>query len=137
MVRFFALMAVAILVAASTSVANAASGWGWMRGSALSEFTEVDWETLKTQIGLALDEYADGQQLDWMNPDSGSGGSIKPLSTFEHNSQTCRRIAIRNVTRKGVKGGGVYNLCQQDNGEWMFVTESEIKTAEAATAPGE
>jgi surface antigen len=113
---------------------EAASGWTWMRGSALSEFTDVDWETFKTQAAIALTDNADGEQLNWTNPDTGSSGSIKPLSTFEFNAMNCRRAAFRNVTRKGVKGGGVYNLCQLATGEWMFVTDSEIDAAASIQA---
>jgi surface antigen len=102
---------------------------GWMRGSAISTFTDADWEILTSEVDRVLDEEPDRKIVDWHNPDSGNGGSIRPLESFVFNDQRCRKTALRNRTAKGVAGQGVYNLCKQADGNWMFVTESEIERA--------
>jgi surface antigen len=120
----FLLLSVCLL----TLAVPASAFWGWMRGAALNEFTEADLAMLQSEARRVLDEDADGTRTDWTNPDTGNGGSIKPLKTLTVDGQTCRQTAFRQTTASGLKGQGVYHLCQQDDGTWRFIAASSVKT---------
>jgi surface antigen len=105
----------------------ASAFWAWMRGAALNEFTDDDWDMLKTEARRVLDEDPDGSRTDWTNPETGNGGSIKPLKTLTVDGQTCRQTAFRQVSATGLKGQGVYHLCRQDDGTWRFIAASSVK----------
>ena len=110
----------------SLGALNAHSFWGWMRGAVVNQFTDADWEILKSEARRTLDGTADGGQVDWSNPDSGNGGSIKPLESFVFQGQRCRKTAFRHTSADGLEGQGVYNLCRQDDGTWKFVADSSL-----------
>jgi len=105
----------------------ASAFWAWMRGAALNEFTDGDRDMLRAEARRVLDEEADGSRTDWTNPETGNGGSIKPLKTLTVDGQTCRQTAFRQVTASGLKGQAVYHLCQQDDGTWRFIAASSLK----------
>ncbi len=107
--------------------ANAVAVWGWLRDAAVAEFTDADWEILQSEARRTLNEVADGERVDWNNPESGNGGSIKPLESFSYQGLKCRKVALRNTTASGLKGQGTFNLCLQEDNSWKFVAESSIK----------
>jgi surface antigen len=100
--------------------------WGWMTGAAVTDFNAQDWEILKREAQRALETVDSGVRVNWQNDASGNSGAIKPLMDFTHNGMTCRRVAFLTVTRKGMRGVANYNLCRQPDGEWGFVSDSEI-----------
>lgn len=108
----------------------ASAFWAWMRGAALNEFTDADRDMLKAEARRVLDEEPDGSRTDWTNAETGNGGSIKPLKTLTVNGQTCRQTAFRQVTTSGLKGQGVYHLCRQDDGTWLFIASSSLKATD-------
>ncbi len=126
MARFsLTLFAFIVLLTASLP---AAAVWEWMRGAAITDFTDSDWVILKAEARRVLDEVADKVQVDWSNPETGNGGSMKPLATFDVDGQTCRQMAFKQVTAKGIEGQAVYHLCRQDDLTWKFVAASELNT---------
>ncbi len=115
-----------VFIASLTLSLPAAAVWGWLRGAAITEFTDSDWVMLKAEARRVLDEVDDKTRVDWTNPETGNGGSMKPLTTFEVDGHTCRQMAFKQVTAKGIEGQAVYHLCQQDDSTWQFVAESEL-----------
>jgi surface antigen len=108
----------------------ASAFWAWMRGAALSKFTDADLEIFRVEARRVLNEEPDGSRTDWTNPETGNGGSIKPLKTLTVDGQTCRQTAFRNVTASGIKGQVVYHLCHQDDDTWKFIAASSLKKSE-------
>lgn len=108
----------------------ASAFWAWMRGAALSKFTDADLEIFRVEARRVLDEEADGSRTDWTNPETGNGGSIKPLKTMTVDGQTCRQTAFRNVTATGIRGQSVYHLCRQDDDTWKFIAASSLEKPE-------
>ena len=106
-----------------------------MHNPALQEFTDSDWDILKAETRRALMEEEDGAQVDWNNPETGSGGAIKLIATAEYRGQTWRRAAFRQFTAKGSEVHGVYYLCHQQDDTWKFVTESEMRAAAMEEKP--
>lgn len=100
--------------------------WGWLRGAALTDFSESDWEMLRQTARTVLNEKPDGEQVNWTNPETGNRGSIIALATFTHEGRTCRRTAIRNITHRGRDDRSAYSLCRQEDGDWIFVAESAL-----------
>jgi surface antigen len=105
-----------------------------MRGAAVTDFSDSDWELLKATAQDVLNNRPDREQVNWSNPDTGNRGSLIVLATFTHNNQVCRRTAMRNLTFRGRDEKAAYSLCQQEDGTWQFVAESTL-LAEEATSP--
>jgi surface antigen len=103
--------------------------WQWLRGSALTDFKDSDWEIIKATARVVLNDKPDREQVNWSNPDTGNRGSIMALATFTHQGRTCRRAAMRNLTHRGREDRAVYSLCQQADGDWIFVAESALVSA--------
>ncbi len=117
------------LLAGACLLATALPGyavWPWMRGAAVIDFSESDWELLKEAARDMLDNRPDREQVNWSNPDTGNRGSLIVLATFTHDGKVCRRAAMRNLTFRGRDEKAAYSLCQQENGEWLFVAESTL-----------
>jgi surface antigen len=108
--------------------------WQWMRGAALTDFKESDWEILRQTARDVLDNKPDHEQVNWSNPETGNRGSIIALATFTHEGRKCRRAAMRNITFRGRDDRSAYSLCRQADGDWIFVSESAL-LAEGATPP--
>ena len=100
--------------------------WHWMRGAAVTDFSDSDWELLKETAADVLNNRPDREQVNWSNPDTGNRGSLIVLATFTHNGQVCRRTAMRNLTFRGRDEKAAYSLCQQADGTWQFVAESTL-----------
>ena len=98
--------------------------WGWMRGSAVTDFQASDWAMLEAAAADLLNNRQDNEQVNWSNPETGNRGSLIVLATFAHQGQVCRRAAMRNMTHRGRDDKAAYSLCRQDDGEWDFVPES-------------
>lgn len=112
--------------------------WQWMRGAALADFQDSDWVLLKATARDVLDNKPDGEQVNWTNPATGNRGSIIAIETFSHDGKQCRRAAMRNISASGKQGQASYNLCQQNDGDWIYVSASVLRppakpTAQAAT----
>ena len=107
--------------------------WQWLRGAAITDFQESDWEMLKATAREVLNEKPDGEQVNWSNPETGNRGSIIALATFAHDGMKCRRAAMRNLTFRNREDRSAYSLCQQEDGDWIFVPESAL--LDAATTP--
>ena len=122
MYRFAIVVGLLLALGAVTAQAQ----WGWMRDSAASEFTDADWDILRSEARRVLDEVESGVRVDWQNEATGNGGAIKALMTFEHQGKTCRRVAFLNISSKGRRGQANYNLCRQDDGTWGFISDSEV-----------
>lgn len=124
MTRKITLLTVLLALLVLTSDAYAV--WGWMRGAAVQNFTEADWDLIKSNARSTLDASPDGEQVNWQNEDSGNKGAMKVIMTFQYDNQTCRRMAFLNISRKGQRGVANYNLCQQPDATWMFVADSAV-----------
>ncbi len=107
--------------------------WHWMRGAAVTDFHESDWALLEEAAQDLLNNRDDRDQVNWSNPDTGNRGSLIVLATFTHNDQLCRRAAMRNLTFRGRDEKAAYSLCQQEDGSWQFVAESQLLAEEATT----
>ena len=88
---------------------------------------------LKATAREVLNEKADQDQVNWTNPETGNRGSIMALATFTHDGRICRRAAMRNITFRGRDDRAAYSLCQQADGDWIFVSDSALLGA--ATDP--
>jgi surface antigen len=113
--------------------------WAWLQGSAISEFTDSDWEVFKREGVKVLEDGADGVTVDWENPETGAHGSIKPLATFMYEGRPCRTTAFRNFSRRGTKGQSVQTVCLQSDGTWKLApdgTEPDGSGPAAATDGG-
>jgi len=127
-----AALALALLLPAASSHAV----WQWMRGAALTDFKDSDWTMLKETARHVLSDLPDREQANWSNQETGNKGSIIALATFQYEGQKCRLAAMRNITFRGRDDRSSYTLCQQADGDWIFVPESSIRGSMATEAAG-
>ena len=81
--------------------------------------TDADKEILRQAFDDALDNHADGESVEWTNPDTGHGGTITLVDTHEDYGTTCRSIRTRSRAA-GRSGGGNYRLCIAKDDTWQF-----------------
>jgi surface antigen len=121
------MMRQACLLILCVALAVPAASVTWMRDAVVTDFTDSDWDILRREVNRVLNTVADDVEVSWENPETGSRGMLKVLTSFEHNGQRCRHLAAMNINSKGRKGQMDYNLCLQPDGAWKFVSESAIK----------
>lgn len=83
-----------------------------------AHFTEKDKAIFREALDGALANGADGATLEWSNPQTGAGGQIKPLRSFERDGKPCRTVSVANQA-KGRKNAGEYTLCKADQ-KWVM-----------------
>ncbi|CAO3420710.1 RT0821/Lpp0805 family surface protein [Azospirillum doebereinerae] len=65
---------------------------------------------------------ANNQTITWNNPQSGNGGAIEPIRTYQDSSgQTCRDYT-HTVTIEGKKEVARGTACRQGDGNWKLVS---------------
>ncbi len=80
---------------------------------------ETDKAMLREAVGEALNNRADGDSVEWVNPDTEHGGTITLVDTHEDYGTTCRSIRTRTQAA-GRSGGGNYRLCKAEDDTWQF-----------------
>jgi len=80
-------------------------------------FTEQDWEMLKTAADEALNERKTGESVFWSNPDSGNSGSLVITGVFEKEGAKCKTLQINSQAR-GTEGQATHPFCQQPDQTW-------------------
>ncbi|HSG91360.1 MAG TPA: RT0821/Lpp0805 family surface protein [Pseudomonadales bacterium] len=106
---------------------DADATWRWLRGAAVQEFTDADWDLLKAEARHVLDDVETGVRVDWRNDATGNSGAIKAILDFDHGGRACRRLAFLNLSAKGERGVSNYNLCRQADGAWEYLSDSEVR----------
>ncbi len=92
--------------------------------SALTLFSDSDWDTMKAHARKVLNEDADGDTQEWLNSETGHSGNITALSTNTINGMLCRNTQFINIA-ENTSSTTLVNLCKQDN-KWF--EESMRKT---------
>ena len=99
--------------------AGLAQNFNFLGKGPIAYLNEADEALLRAAFDEALDEKADGDTVEWQNPDSGHGGTIKMLGTHEDYGTTCR-ILRTHTKAAGREGGGDYRLCKAEDDSWQF-----------------
>ena len=95
----------------------------FMEYSPIAYYTAGD-NRIADAAGLdALENYADMEERQWTNPDTGASGSITPLETWTNEAgHTCRRArAVDRTTNPPLSGEFVFDLCRHPENGWQFV----------------
>ena len=85
----------------------------------VAHMDETDKAMLREAVGEALNNRADGDSVEWVNPDTEHGGTITLVDTHEDYGTTCRSIRTRTQAA-GRSGGGNYRLCKAEDDTWQF-----------------
>lgn len=80
-----------------------------------------DWERIRLFASTHLDQTANGDVLDWTNPDTGSNGTISPLAaaTQEADGRRCRAFALTISDVRGIRGYRG-DACRSSDGMWQL-----------------
>lgn len=111
-----------LLATAVVGTAAASTDVRWLNFSPVRFFTEQDWEMARETVRRALEDGADGETVEWTNPDSGSRGTITPTGSTGEDGETCRAVKITNHAN-GLEGGGTFEFCRQADGSWGAVSQ--------------
>jgi surface antigen len=93
----------------------------FIRGAPMTLFTEDDRLVFEAAVLQAVSDNADNEMMSWQSTDTDSRGEVTPLDSKTVDGLTCRSTRIVNHA-KGKDGAGVYELCQQSNGDWRIVS---------------
>lgn len=96
-----------------------ASNFTFLETAPIAEFTPADTAMFENAIDTALNEKKDGEKLAWKNEKTGVSGLVNPLSTYEKNGTTCRKLRIVNRAKNKI-AESVYKFCKKD-GEWVAI----------------
>ena len=107
-----------LLVALSVPIVQAQNINFLSRGP-VAHMDEADKTILREAIGDALNNHADGESVEWINPETESGGTIMLVDTHEDYGTTCRSIRTRSRAA-GRSGGGDFRLCKAEDDTWRF-----------------
>lgn len=95
-----------------------ASNLQFLRDAPVAKMTKDDLALFQSNLRAALDQNADGSTRRWENPATGASGTLTPVSTYEQDGATCRRLEIVN-TVQGITGRSTFNMCRQADGTWV------------------
>lgn len=110
----FTLAVVALL---AVPLAVNAANWRFLKHSPASKFTDQDFALFTSAGQEALNEAPDGDTRGWNNPDTGAFGTVQPLSTYEADGSTCRKVEIFN-SAGGFSATSRFDFCKQPDGTW-------------------
>ena len=91
------------------------------RDMPIAAMNDADLSIMSSAIEETLGSVPDGGSRDWSNPETGSGGTLRPLSTSEHDGTLCRRLEVSNQAR-GRAARSVLDYCRQADGSWRLQT---------------
>jgi len=94
-----------------------ARGWNWAKRLPLSQYTADDNAIFHAHVNQALNDAADGQRVEWKNPDSGRSGAITPLTTETRGDLTCRRARFESRAKQA-ENVSEFLVCRQADGRW-------------------
>ena len=113
------LMMVVFVLAIGTSVGAYAFNTRFLRDAPITLFSKQDLQLFQQTVMRSLAHNADGQTTRWSSATTDSNGEITPLDTRTVDKTTCRRTRIVNRAQ-GRDGHGVYEFCQQPDGDWKI-----------------
>ena len=96
-----------------------AQNLSFLTGAPVAHLSDADKEILGETVRDTLNNQSDGATVEWLNPDTGSTGTIQVLDTHEDFGTTCR--SVRTFTQAdGREGGGIHRLCKAEDDSWRF-----------------
>lgn len=90
----------------------------FMSNSAMSYFTQEDWQIFNKTQETALDQTKDGVKVSWKNPETGAYGYMIPSDTHKENGMTCRKLYFFNMANL-IEGEASFKFCKSNN-KWMI-----------------
>src|SRR5438477_11428324 len=97
------------IIACMMSLSAFAVNYGFMSNSAMSYFTQEDWQIFNRTEANVLNRGKNGVKVLWSNPRSGSHGYMIPTSAPSQNGMQCRNVTFYNTANQ-VNGGGIYKF---------------------------
>jgi surface antigen len=90
--------------------------------SVMQRITAQDAQLMSGALDAALAAPEEGNVRDWSNPESGANGAVTLRRIYQRHGRACRSLHIR-TTAQSVTAQGVYQLCQEPGGAWMFAID--------------
>lgn len=84
--------------------------------------TPGDRDAMERATQDALERYRSGSVVNWFNPESGHGGSVIPVATWQMASGQYCRDYRQTITINGVTTEGYGSACRQLDGHWQAIS---------------
>lgn len=89
--------------------------------SVVEALAPSDWEQIRLTASTSIPGSANGEIIDWTNPDTGSNGTLSPLVTAraEPDGRSCRAFSLTVSDVRGIrryKG----DACRAQDGMWQL-----------------
>lgn len=98
-----------------------ASDLNFLRDAPVAKMAKEDLARFHSNLRAALGQDADGRTRRWEDPATGASGTLTPVSSYEQNGTTCRRLETVD-TVQGVTGHSTFNMCTRAAGAWVSST---------------
>lgn len=82
-------------------------------------FTDQDWAMFEKAMNKSLNNYKDGEKLQWKNPATGSWGSFMPSHSTRKTGILCRDLTIVNGANNRI-GKSTLTFCKI-NHKWKGI----------------
>ena len=118
---YYLKIALVVLISLSgwAGIAAVAQNLNFLNRAPIAQMTEADQDMLSTALNEALNDTADGEVVEWRNPETEAGGTITVLGTDKDYGTICR--TLRTATEAGGRSGaGSYRLCLAEDQTWRF-----------------
>lgn len=115
----FVLKSLGAVSLAALSAPLLAANLLFARDMPISQMNDADLSIMSSAIEETLAKVSDGDTHEWSNPETGAGGTLRPLSTSEHDGTQCRRLEVSNHAR-GRSARSVLDYCRQADGSWRL-----------------
>ncbi|BCR04242.1 hypothetical protein DESUT3_13110 [Desulfuromonas versatilis] len=86
----------------------------------------ADQLTMQRNARVALDQGRPYLASTWVNPDTGSSGSVTPVRTFGTTDGRYCREYLQNVLVGGVQQQAYGTACRQADGSWLIVANNPV-----------
>jgi surface antigen len=94
----------------------AAQIFPWQRHREGLGLSREDLALQRQAVQRALEDNADGEPLEWKNPENDHTGSVTPLRSYERDGRRCRQFRLRASTHR--EGELQQRACRHDDGSW-------------------
>lgn len=111
----------------SLAMSAAASNFGFLKDSVMSELSGNELEQLKTEIAKVLEKTPDKEITRWQAPESGVIVRILPKLSYSESGLPCRRTLLNfSAPKKHAETYG-FTICKNAESKWQ-VAQSRLQT---------
>ena len=92
----------------------------FLKDAPIAKMNSADFGLMSKAADKALTDAKDNESINWQNPETGSRGTLTPLSTYKAHNTTCRKLKLFNEAG-GVSASNEIDCCLAGDGKWKIL----------------